>query len=101
MIEDKDLVPGDILFVDPGTTIPADSILLESVNLSVSQSTLTGENEPVRKIHKNQERPIGTIFDLENFLFMGSSVISGNGIAVVVKTGDGKQCSERRVSRRY
>lgn len=87
MVDIKDLVPGDILCVSPGDVIPADCLLLHSSNLSVSQSSFTGENEPQHKCHITKE-VADTVFDLQNVLFMQTSVISGSGVAVVLRTGD-------------
>ena len=53
--------------------------------------SLTGESEPQRKTTGSQcEKIEGDLFELENILFMGTSVISGSGVAVVLRTGDGK-----------
>jgi P-type Mg2+ transporter len=108
VVDEKILVPGDILLVDPGTVIPADCMILESVNLQISQSrygsswarkielcwqifSLTGESEPLRKmIAPNGGKNGGILFELENIAFMGTSAISGSGVALVLRTGDGK-----------
>ena len=53
--------------------------------------SLTGESEPQRKTTASQgEKTGGALFELENILFMGTSVISGSGVALVLKTGDGE-----------
>jgi magnesium-transporting ATPase (P-type) len=55
---------------------------------------LTGENEAVRKAAVQQnERENKSPFELENIVFMGTSVISGNGLALVLRTGDGESWS--------
>jgi Mg2+-importing ATPase len=52
---------------------------------------LTGENEPQRKSSGCQaEKPNQSILELENILFMGTNVVSGSGLGVVLRTGDGK-----------
>ena len=88
-VEAKNLVPGDILLVDPGDLIPADCLVLETTNLQVSQSSLTGESEGQRKSNRPRDanKP-GAIFELENILFMGTSAISGSAVALVVRTGN-------------
>ncbi|KAE8448503.1 hypothetical protein EG329_009384 [Mollisiaceae sp. DMI_Dod_QoI] len=89
VIDEKTLVPGDILFVDPGDAIPADCLLLEARNLSISQSSLTGESEPQRKSAVIEvEKASNELFDLENIVLMGTSAISGSGLALVLRTGD-------------
>lgn len=91
VVDRKYLVPGDILLILPGDTIPADCLILDASHLQVSQSTLTGESEPVRKAAVPQnEWDDKTPFELENIVFMGTSVISGNGLALVLRTGDGE-----------
>jgi P-type Mg2+ transporter len=103
-IDEKALVPGDLLLVDPGDSVPADCMVLESSNLQVSQSSLTGESDTVRKSGYTQgEMGDGSLFELEHILFAGTSVISGSGLAIVLMTGDDvfiasitKQINERR-----
>ncbi len=90
-IDKRDLVPGDILLIYSGDSIAADCLILEASHLQVSQSTLTGESEPVQKTAFPQsEREDNSLFELENIIFMGTNVISGNGVALVLRTGDGK-----------
>ncbi|MEJ2510428.1 MAG: cation-translocating P-type ATPase [Anaerolineales bacterium] len=86
-IDAKYLVPGDIIFLEAGSKIPADSRLVESANLRVEEASLTGESEPVNKtIAPLQEEnvPLG---DRTNMLFMGTIATYGRGTAVVVRTG--------------
>lgn len=88
-VDAKNLVPGDVLLVDPGDLIPADCLVLETMNLQVSQSSLTGESDGQRKSNRPQdENKPGAIFELENILFMGTSAISGSAVALVLRTGD-------------
>ncbi|CAL3962385.1 unnamed protein product [Diplocarpon coronariae] len=88
-LDREKLVCGDILSLSAGDVVPADCIVLESSNLSVSQSSLTGEGEPQCKMvsHDGSEIYRATVFDLENVLFCGSNIISGNGVVVVFSTG--------------
>ncbi|POR35461.1 Magnesium-transporting ATPase, P-type 1 [Tolypocladium paradoxum] len=86
-VVEKDLVPGDIVVLSPGSVVPADCLVLEASFLRISQSTWTGENEPVAKVATSIGDKEATLFDLVNIAFMGTSVISGNGLALVLRTG--------------
>ncbi len=81
------LVPGDIISIEAGNSIPADCRLIESVNLRVQEAVLTGESIPVEKAPEKltgENMPIG---DRLNMLYMGTAVTYGRGVAVVVETG--------------
>jgi len=83
----RDLVPGDIVLLEAGSVIPADSRLYENANLQVQEASLTGESQPVEKsidTLKDDNAPLG---DRHNMLYMGTSVTYGRGTAVVVETG--------------
>ncbi len=82
-----DLVTGDIVHLAAGDMIPADIRILEAKDLFISQSGLTGESEPVEKISQTN-LPQESIIDYTNIAFMGSNVISGSAVAVVVCVGD-------------
>ncbi len=82
----RELVPGDILLIEEGDTIPADARVLESVALKVAEAALTGESAPVSKDHAHLENETG-IGDQFNMLFSGTAVSSGRGRAVVTGTG--------------
>jgi P-type Ca2+ transporter type 2C len=88
-ISARDLVPGDIVRLEVGNRVPADSRLLESVNLQAQESALTGESIPVEK----DSRPVTDEFAKEesnfrpNMVYMGTTVTSGRGQAVVTETG--------------
>ncbi|QUC17578.1 uncharacterized protein UV8b_01819 [Ustilaginoidea virens] len=86
-MDEADLVPGDVVVLSPGSVIPADCMILESSFLRISQSTWTGETDPVPKTASAAGEKGSTLFDLNNIAFMGTSVISGNGVAVVLRTG--------------
>jgi Mg2+-importing ATPase len=86
-IAEQHLVPGDVVLLSPGSVMPADCLILESNFLRVSQSTWTGENDPVHKTPSVSGEKGTTLFDLSNIAFMGTSVISGNGVALVLRTG--------------
>ena len=81
-----DLVVGDIVHLAAGDMIPADVRILEAKDLFISQSSLTGESEPIEKTPSRSVQK-ESIIDYTNIAFMGSNVISGSAAAVVVSTG--------------
>jgi len=86
-IDSEELVPGDIVILDAGRYIPADLRLIETVNLQVEESALTGESVPSEKdasLILDPKIPIG---DRKNLAFMSSLVTYGRGVGVVVATG--------------
>ncbi len=76
-IEVKDLVPGDLVMLGSGDKVPADGILLEGFNILANEAILTGEEEAVSKTPKANQRS----------LFMGTTILSGNGSMLVQKIG--------------
>ena len=90
----KEVTVGDIVLLSAGSMIPADLRVIEAKDLYVGQSSLTGESDAVRKepyslLNNEAEEPvIDNISDMDTICFMGTSVITGSGIGVVVKTGD-------------
>ena len=78
---------GDIVHLAAGDMIPADVRILEAKDLFISQSSLTGESEPIEKTPSRSVQK-ESITDYTNIAFMGSNVISGSAAAVVVSTGD-------------
>jgi len=85
----NEVVVGDIVHLAAGDMIPADLRILQAKDLFVSQSALTGESEPVEKLAAEAEEN-GTLPlpDCHNLAFMGSNVVIGTAVAVVVVTGD-------------
>ena len=87
-IAGREVVPGDILVISEGDRVPADAVLLSCLNLSVDESLLTGESVPVRKSDDDQvgaePRPGG---DDQPFIFSGTLVVQGQGVARVIATG--------------
>lgn len=83
----EDLVIGDIIYLSAGDMLPADVRLLKTKDLFISQASLTGESDAVEKNAFEIEETKEGIFDYENLAFMGSNVISGSAIGLVVATG--------------
>jgi Ca2+-transporting ATPase len=86
-VSSRDLVPGDIVYLEAGNHIPADVRLLEAVNLQIEEAALTGESLPVQKtavMKLEKNIPLG---DRKNTAFMGTMVNYGRGRGVVVGTG--------------
>jgi Mg2+-importing ATPase len=86
-----EVVPGDIVKLHTGDMIPADGILLDSNDLFINQSSLTGESLPVEKIPLTAATRLAnaekSAVDLPNLLFMGTDVLSGQGTILILKTG--------------
>jgi Mg2+-importing ATPase len=89
----QDIAPGDIVKLSAGDMIPAECRLLESRDLFVSQSALTGEAMPVEKDARQNatEGGEGALLQTPNLCFMGSSVVSGTAKAVILATGSSTQ----------
>ncbi len=83
----SDIVPGDILFLSAGDIVPADARVFSAKDLFINQSALTGESFPVEKVTAPLETKSSQITDWDNFLFLGTSVVSGTANAVAVRTG--------------
>lgn len=84
----SEVVPGDLIFVEAGSKIPADAILIDVKGLTVDESMLTGESLPVEK--KAMHEVPGDIAEMgspHQSIFMGTIVTSGNAAALVVNTG--------------
>ncbi len=82
-----EVVPGDIIKLSAGDMIPADMRIISAKDLFVTQSSLTGESEPTEKFENDTELEKGSIFDIKNLCFMGTSVSSGSALGVVINTG--------------
>ncbi|MCW4035987.1 MAG: cation-transporting P-type ATPase, partial [Candidatus Bathyarchaeota archaeon] len=85
-IDSKNVVPGDIILLEAGSRIPADSRLLEAANLHVDEAALTGESTPVTKQLRPLSEDVG-VGDRSNMVFMGTVVTAGRAVAVVTETG--------------
>ncbi|MBU6422143.1 MAG: magnesium-translocating P-type ATPase [Gammaproteobacteria bacterium] len=82
-----ELVPGDLVQLSAGDMIPADVRLLSAKDLFINQSTLTGESLPIEKFATAIENAGSNALELNNLCFMGTNVVSGTAIALVVTTG--------------
>lgn len=85
-IDAEQLVPGDILVIAAGDRVPADARVLEAANLQSEEAALTGESTPTRK-HTHAMAPDLSLGERENMLFLGTTVVTGRGRAVVTATG--------------
>lgn len=93
----QELVPGDIVYLAAGDMIPADVRIIRAKDLFVGQSALTGESEPVEKFGGElsyEEAKDNNPLELNNLAFMGTNVISGSALALVLTTGDGTYFGE-------
>lgn len=89
-LKSENLVVGDIVILEAGDAVPADVRIIESHNLKVEESALTGEPLPIDKISEklcnNSENEVA-LSERKNMAYMGCNVVYGRGKAVVVKTG--------------
>ena len=85
-----ELVVGDLVKLSAGDMIPADVILFESRDFFVQQSGLTGESDAVEKLALNKatNQNVESLLEAESLAFMGTNVISGSAIAMVLAVGD-------------
>jgi Ca2+-transporting ATPase len=85
-INSSDLVPGDIIYIEAGDSVPADARVIQEDELATNDFALTGESQPARKFKHaiSAEVPLGS---RHNMIFMGTTVALGNGHAVVTGTG--------------
>jgi len=90
VLHSDELVPGDIVVLEAGDSVPADGRLLESASLKIEEAALTGESVPVNKVieilgvESEKEVALG---DRKNMCYMGSTVVYGRGKAVITRTG--------------
>jgi Mg2+-importing ATPase len=82
-----DIVPGDIVFLSAGDITPADARVINAKDLFINQSALTGESFPVEKTSAPIKTKDAAVTEWTNYLFMGTSVVSGSATALVVRTG--------------
>ena len=89
-VDITELVPGDVVCLAAGDMIPADIRIIESKDLFVSQASLTGESDPVEKFPEinGRRHSHGSVIELDNICYMGSTVISGSAKGIVFGTGN-------------
>ncbi|MFC1879277.1 calcium-translocating P-type ATPase, SERCA-type [Chloroflexota bacterium] len=83
----RELVPGDIVYLESGNYVPADIRLIKTINLKVEEASLTGESVPVNKdarVVLDRDIPLG---DRKNSAFMGTVISYGRGAGLVTSTG--------------
>lgn len=86
IIDSADLVPGDIVILNPGDKVPADGRIIESRNLKINEMVLTGEWLAAKK--RPETLPIETpLADRDNMIYMGCVIEEGKGKAIVTSTG--------------
>ncbi len=83
----KELVPGDLVLIEAGNSIPADGRIVENANLKVDESPLTGESIPVEKQTVPLDKGDQSLGDRRNMVFMGTSATYGHGRLLVTATG--------------
>ncbi len=83
----EELVKGDIIELEAGNFVPADCRILESHNLKIEESSLTGETEPVLKDANLICEENVSLGDMKNLAFMASIVVNGHGKAIVTDIG--------------
>ena len=87
-VNGEDIVPGDIVILETGCYVPADIRLINTYNLKLEESSLTGETEAVEKdenaVFNNQKVPLG---DMKNMVFAGTAVVNGHAEGIVTNIG--------------
>lgn len=83
-----EVVVGDVIHLAAGDMVPADVRILQAKDLFISQSSLTGESEPVEKLGNLTSNILSNPLELDNLSFMGSNVISGTATALAICVGD-------------
>ena len=83
----EEIVPGDIVLLEAGNTVPADMRLLEVVSLKANEASLTGESNPIDKTTHELPGDDIVLGDRTNMVFRGTQITNGHGTGVVVATG--------------
>lgn len=89
-IKSEELVPGDIVILEAGDSVPADGRILEAASMKIEEAALTGESVPVTKTAEMLESKEGRdvpLGDRKNMVYMGSTVVYGRGRAIITGTG--------------
>ena len=97
IINTKELVPGDIIYLESGETVPADIRILRSENLKVDESALTGESIPVQKSADVLKENL-IIQEQKNMLFLGTNITNGKCTGIVVSTGKNSELGKIALS---
>lgn len=97
VINTKGLVPGDIIYLESGETVPADIRILSCENLKVDESALTGESVPVQKSSDALKENL-IIQEQKNMLFLGTNITNGKCTGIVVSTGKNSELGKIAVS---
>ena len=87
IIDAKDLVKGDVVFLESGQSVGADIRIVENVNLKIDESSITGESNPVTKSTDKIDSNIKNLGDKSNIAFMSTLIVNGRGKGVVIATG--------------
>lgn len=86
-IEGRELVPGDLIYLEAGNQLAADARLIESVQLQIRESALTGEATASSKVAETELATNTPLGDRVNLVYQGTEITTGRGIAVVTATG--------------
>ncbi|MGC2310995.1 MAG: HAD-IC family P-type ATPase [Candidatus Babeliaceae bacterium] len=86
-LDSKELVPGDIVMLQAGDQVPADIRIIKESNLSLDESSITGESVPAKKIASALDQAPHDIFKAANIALSGTTVTSGKGTGIVFATG--------------
>ena len=97
VINTKELVPGDIIYLESGETVPADIRILSCENLKVDESALTGESIPVQKSSDVLKENL-IIQEQKNMLFLGTNITNGKCTGIVVSTGKNSELGKIALS---
>ncbi|XP_043492843.1 LOW QUALITY PROTEIN: calcium-transporting ATPase type 2C member 1 [Polistes fuscatus] len=89
----RNLVPGDVVYLNIGDKVPADIRIFEAIDLAIDESSFTGETEPAQKSTAPLLKTNG-LTSKKNIAFMGTLVRCGNGKGVVVNTGEKSEFGE-------
>ncbi len=86
-IDGRELVPGDVIYLEAGNQLAADARLIESVQLQIRESALTGEATTSSKTAETELAAETALGDRVNLVYQGTEITTGRGIAVVTATG--------------
>ena len=97
VINTKELVPGDIIYLESGETVPADIRILSCENLKVDESALTGESVPIQKSSDVLKENL-ILQEQKNMLFLGTNITNGKCTGIVVSTGKNSELGKIALS---